>query len=525
VSDVALIRVDPGRPIGEVDPRIYGGFIEHLGRCIYGGIFDDGSPLSDEHGFRKDVLEALDQLSLTSLRWPGGLFANGYHWEDGIGPSDARPRRFDAAWRDEDSNRFGTDEFIQYCRALGTEPVICVNMGTGTPAEAQAWVEYCNSGGGTHWANLRRRHGSREPYTVRYWGLGNEMYGWYSIGGSGAEDYVKKATEFAKVMKAVDPSIQLISSGMNGWSRWDRIVLEGLAFLVDFHSIHLYTGSPDYYSNVLAPLQAERALIACRGLISAVRYQQRIPHPIHIAYDEWNVWFRAGNPPWGSLEGVPSSVRLEERYNLADALAVATFFSVFIRQCQTVRMANLAQMVNVLAPIITSERGLVLQAPYHVLRLYSTLMRGTAVDVHVRSDTYVFGPEQETSPWPHRVADLGPFDLVDAVAVTSDEGARLTMAVINRDLERTIRAEIVVADAPGPVAGVAHEINASTVAAEAPDGVTVVERGITGAGPGLAYSFPAHSLTLLRLELPVPTGPGRRPGLPDSAGPAVGDGN
>lgn len=515
MSGVALIKVDPGRRIGEVDPRIYGGFIEHLGRCIYGGIFEEGSPLSDERGFRRDVLGALDRLALTSLRWPGGLFANGYHWEDGIGPRESRPRRFDVTWRDEDSNRFGTDEFLQYCRALRTEPAICINMGTGTLAEAQAWVEYCNSSGNTHWADLRRRNGSEEPYQVKYWGLGNEMYGWYSIGALAAEEYVAKATEFAKVMKGVDPSIQLISSGMNGWSRWDRIVLEGLAPLVDFHSIHLYTGSDDYYSNVFAPHQAERALIACQGLITAIRYQQRIPHPVHIAYDEWNVWFRAGNPPWGSLEGIPPEMRLEEQYTLSDAIAVATFFNVFIRQCQTVRMANLAQMVNVLAPIITSKRGLILQPIYHVFRLYSEHMRGTAVDVHVNGETYTLTPEEETSPWPHRVADLGPFTLLDAVAVTNSEAGTLTLAVINRDLERDVPAAILIGGTARPVNGAAYEINASTVGAmnsvEAPEAVTVAERGATTVGSGSTYSFPAHSLTVLRLELPLSTGPATAP--------------
>ncbi len=377
-------------------------------------------------------------------------------------------------------------------------------MGTGTLSEAQAWVEYCNSPGNTHWANLRRRNGSEEPYRVRYWGLGNEMYGWYSIGGQGPEDYVKRATEFAKVMKAVDPSIQLISSGMNGWSRWDRTVLEGLAPIVDFHSIHIYTGSHDYYSNVLAPHQAERAVVACQGLVSAIRYQQRIPHPIHIAYDEWNVWFRAGDPPWGSLEEVPSEARPEERYTLSDALAVATFFNVFIRHCQTVRMANLAQMVNVLAPIITSDQGLILQPSYHVFRLYSRLMRGSAVDVHVICDTYALSPEEETSPWPHRVADLGPFKLLDAVAVTDSDAGTLTLAVVNRDLTRNMEAAVEIADVACPVPGAAYEIYASTVGTvnseEAPRAVTVTERGAVSLGSTSTYRFPAHSLTLLRLQ-------------------------
>src|SRR5215472_1542020 len=499
----ALIRVDLERAIGTIDQRIFGAFIEHLGRCIYGGIFDEGSPLSNERGFRTDVLAAVRELRPPVLRWPGGNFVSGYHWTDGIGPRDARPRRIELAWGSEESNRFGTDEFIAYCRELDTQPFICINMGTGTLDEAQAWVEYCNSTGNTYWANLRRSNGSDEPYGVKSWGLGNEMYGWFSIGGLGAEDYVKKATEFAKVMKAADPSIRLVSSGMNGWSRWDRIVLDRLAPLVDFHSIHIYTGSHDYHSNVFAPYQAERALIACQGLISAIRYQQHIPHQIHIAYDEWNVWFRAGSPPWGSLEGVPSEMRLEETYTLSDALAVATHFNVFIRQCQTVRMANLAQMVNVLAPIITSKQGLLLQSPYHVFHLYSRLMRGSAVDVHVDCDAYTLTPEEETSPWPYRVADLGPFKFLDAVAVTDSGAGNVTLAVINRDLTRYVEAAIVIADAAGPVHAVAYEINASSVAAENsfedPQSVTVMERGAISLGSSSIYRFPAHSLTVLRL--------------------------
>lgn len=506
MSDVATgrITVNPSRKIGEVDPRIYGGFIEHLGRCIYGGVVDEGSTLSDELGVRRDVLAALRELRVPILRWPGGLFANGYHWQDGVGPRAARPRRFDFTWRQEDSNRFGTDEFIQYCRALATEPVLCINMGTGSLAEAQAWVEYCNSSGNTEWANLRRRNGFEEPFHVKYWCLGNEMYGWYSIGAMAAEEYVKRATEFAKTMKAVDPSIQLISSGMNGWSRWDRIVLDGLAPLVDWHSIHLYTGSHDYYSNVFAPLQAERALLACQGLITAVRYQQRIAHQIRIAYDEWNVWFREGNPPWGSQDDVPSVVKLEERYTLADALAVATFFNVFIRMCRTVGMANLAQMVNVLAPILTTPNGVVLQTSYHAFRLYSTHLRGIAVDVHVEGDTYSMRPEEETSNWPHRVADLGPFTLLDAVAVIDAGDGGLALAVINRSLSVDVRARVVIAERAKRLEAVAYELNASDAgainSADQPHAVEVAVRPVASFQSGFEYCFPAHSLTVLILK-------------------------
>jgi len=309
---MARIGIDLNRRMGSVDRRIFGNFIEHLGRCIYGGIFEEGSSLSDERGYRRDVLEAVRPLRVPVLRWPGGNFVSGYHWLDGVGPVHDRPRRSELAWYAEESNRFGTNEFIEYCRRIGAEPYICVNMGTGTMDEAQGWVEYCNGTGHTSWANLRRQHGHPEPHRVRYWGLGNEMYGGWQIGSLSAQDYVKKARTFALVMKRTDPTIELIGCGHNGWSDWDAVVLEALAPVVDYHSIHLYTGQPDHYANVFQSHQAERAIRICSALIEQVRLAQRIDHPIHIAFDEWNVWYRTRSHE-DRVGGV------EERYNLSDA--------------------------------------------------------------------------------------------------------------------------------------------------------------------------------------------------------------
>ncbi len=487
---MARIKIDLDRRIGPVDPRIYGGFIEHLGRCIYGGIFDEGSPLSDEHGFRRDVLEALRALHLPVLRWPGGNFVSGYHWLDGVGPVEKRPRRMELAWHAEESNRFGTDEFIQYCRTLGVEPYICVNMGSGTMDEAQAWVEYCNGTGNTYWANLRRQNGHAEPYNVKYWGLGNEMYGAWQIGALTAEDYVKKAREFAKVMKWTDPGIQLVSCGLDGLHDWDRIVIEGMAQYVDYHSIHIYTGSHDYYSNVLSAHQAERALHNCQAIIDHVRYQQKIRRPLHIVYDEWNIWFRT-----------ESDTGLEERYTLADALADATYLNIFIRNCRTVTMANLAQMVNVIAPIITSKDGLLLQTIYHPLRLYAGFMQGTALDCYVESEVYDLKPEAETSRWPHRVADLGPFKLLDVAATCDVSAGRITLAVVNRDPERAHATTIQLADLA--IASVdAYEVNGAGPnvinSFEQPQAVTVQEKKEISAGAStFEYRFPPHSVTIL----------------------------
>jgi alpha-N-arabinofuranosidase len=489
---LATIKIDLDRVIGAVDRRIFGGFVEHLGRCIYGGIYDEGSPLSDADGFRQDVLEAARALRMPLLRWPGGNFVSGYHWQDGIGPKDRRPRRIELAWHGEESNRFGTDEFIQYCRTLGTEPYICVNLGTGTIDEAQAWVEYCNGTGNTYWANLRRENGHPEPYGVRYWGLGNEMYGQWQLGALPSDEYTRKAVEFAKVMKLTDPAIQLVSCGQNGWQDWDRIVLEGLAPYVDYHSIHLYTGSSDYDQNVFAPHQAERAIKICQALIDQVRYNQQISHPIAIAYDEWNVWYRA--------RGAES--RLEERYDLADALAVATYLNIFVRHCPSVKVANLAQLVNVIAPIFSSPLGLYLQTIYHPLRLIAEHTRALALDVFVDSPTASLPAEPAGAGRLTRIADLGPFKLLD-VAATGDETRReLTLVVVNRHRSDAIPATIRLTDGVfGPEVRVS-EVNGpdvgSTNSFEQPNLVGVAERVLPAQGSDLEYRFPAHSVSVLR---------------------------
>ncbi|MCD6288877.1 MAG: alpha-N-arabinofuranosidase [Anaerolineae bacterium] len=484
---VARIKIDIDRRLGRIDPLIYGQFVEHLGRCIYGGIYEEDSPLSDERGFRLDVLEAAKGLHPTILRWPGGNFVSGYHWEDGIGPKDQRPRRLELAWHAEESNRFGTDEFIEYCRALGAEPYICINLGTGTLNEARNWVEYCNGTGDTYYANLRRRNGHPEPYNVKYWGLGNEMYGHWQMGHKPAEEYARYAREAAKLMKRVDPSIKLISCGWDGLSDWDRIVLEVLAPYVDYHSIHLYTGSSDYYTNVFQPHHAGRMIEACQALIETIRYRQGIEHPIRIAFDEWNVWFRARGE-----QG------LEERYTLADALAVSAYLNEFQRHPQAVGMANLAQMVNVIAPIFTQPDGLFRQAIYYPLMLYAEHSQSIALDAWVACDTFVFSEEPEDK----RLRGLGPFPYLDVSATLSEAGTLLTLAVINRHRDQAMPTEIDLGgwEPTGPAA--IYMINADDANAINDFGVERV--GITEGQAEVAkrftYEFPAHSLAVMVMK-------------------------
>ena len=428
------IAIDPGRVLGQVDRNVFGGFVEHLGRCIYGGLYEEGSPLSDDRGFRKDVLSLLRELRMGVLRWPGGNFVSNYHWRDGIGPKDERPPRPELAWGGTESNRYGTDDFLAYCEELGTQPYVCLNMGTGTLEEALAWVEYCNGERDTYWANKRREYGRAEPYRVRLWGLGNEMYGDWQIGAMSADEYVREATRWARALKSLDHDIELVSCGNTGWDEWDRIVIEGMSRLVEYHSIHLYTGGEDYWTNVLQPHQAERAIRSAIAHIRHTAYLHEIENPPKIAYDEWNVWYRK------------MTVDLAERYTFADALAVGTYLNIFIRNSDWVKMANLAQMVNAIAPIVTTAETATVQPIYYPVLLHARAALRDAVDV------YVYGPHLEPvwpdSPgqWPYTVGDLGPFTVIDAAASVSANKDKLAVTLVNRHPVRQETAEIVLRD-------------------------------------------------------------------------------
>ena len=380
---MAHIDVLTGRPIGTVDRRIFGSVTEHLGRCVDGGVVDEASPGS----FRADVLAAVRDLGVTNVRWP--LTS---------GPGAGEP------------GRYGTSEFLAWCVAAGVEPVLGLNMDTGSLDDALAWVEYCNGSTGSHWARRRRADGYAEPFGVRYWGLGREMHRRRT-----AADYVSLARQWASALKRLDPGIRLISCGQTGMDDWDRDVIDGLARHVDMHGIHLYTGSADYWSNLLAPHYAERALSVAGALIDRARYLQHVEHEVSVACDEWNVWYRTEDG------------QLEERYTLADALAVATWLNVFVRQSWTVRMANQARLVNALAPIVTSRDGLLSQAIYHPFQLMAAASEQVAVDTYTDSGAHIHR-DRAGDRWPHRVGDLGLFQRLD-VAATADSGRSQAVAV------------------------------------------------------------------------------------------------
>ena len=337
----ASLTIFPSMRLNKINRNIYSGFTEHMGRCIYGGIYDPSNPnkdLIDGNGFRLDVIEALKPLKIPCFRYPGGNFCATYHWLDGVGPREKRPARPELAWESIETNHFGTDEFMLWCKAMNAEPYLCFNFGTGTLDEALAWLEYCNGTKNTYYANMRRKNGHEAPYNVKYWALGNEMWGDWQISQMTAENYAHKALQWAKALKLLDSSIELVLCGREGPCEWDVKVLkhclresgiddlgEMRVPLIDMHSIHLYTASDDHYKNVTGPLAGERAIDCIESYIDLCYYENKIPatqkRPT-ICFDEWNVWWP---------QRAPGTKGAEESYTLSDALAVGVWLNMFVR--------------------------------------------------------------------------------------------------------------------------------------------------------------------------------------------------
>lgn len=435
----AVVTVDPTVIDGVLDQRVFGGLVEHVGRSIYGGVTRSVNGLFPPELVRQDVLDALRDMRVSVVRWPGGNFASGYDWRDGVGPVDQRPVRSNLSWLEEEPNTFGTNEFLAWAAELGAEPYLVVNMGSGSIDLAQAWVEYCNGSGNTYWANLRRSHGREEPYGVRYWGLGNEMYGEWQIGQMDVHEYVKKAREFSKVMLWTDPDIELVSCGRDGISDWDRVVIEELAEYVRWHSIHVYTGSTDYWTNVLSPHHVARAVRNVSSIIERVRYVKRLPHRIHVALDEWNVAYRTMDEV-GWRDHFRAA--LDERYNLSDTVAVSTFLTTFVKLHRELRMANLGQLINALGALVTNEEQVLRQGIYHAFALFSRNAQEFVTPVTVHSRQKDLPVSEEVGPRTFRIGDLGPFDVLDAAATVNVHGDELAVWLVNRDPASPTRVEV-----------------------------------------------------------------------------------
>jgi alpha-N-arabinofuranosidase len=438
----ATATLSRDRRIGTVDPRLYGSFLEHLGRAIYGGIYEPGHPQADNRGFRTDVAALVRDLHVPIVRYPGGNFVSGYDWEDGVGPLHARPRRLDLAWRSLETNAFGTDEFIAWCRSVGTEPMLAVNLGTRGPDAARALVEYCNHPGGTAWSDRRRANGAASPHNVRVWCLGNEMDGPWQICSRTADEYGRIACETAKVMKWVDPTIELVSCGssnssMKSFGSWDRTVLEHTYEHVDYLSLHQYYAKHGDTAALLANSELmERQILDIIRICDDVKARKQSAKSVNLSFDEWNVWYhsRAADAQMAPWQEAPPM--LEDIYTFEDALLVGGMLIKLIKHADRVKMACLAQLVNVIAPIMTTTGGGAWrQTIYYPFLHASVFGRGVALDVAPVSACYT-----------DKAAGEVPY--LDAVATIDDASGAVTLFALNRHPSASLTLDVDARDLP-----------------------------------------------------------------------------
>ncbi|MGB7160811.1 MAG: alpha-L-arabinofuranosidase C-terminal domain-containing protein [Tepidisphaeraceae bacterium] len=489
----AHVNLDTRRTIGEISPLLFGGFAEHMGRCIYEGIYDPQSPHADERGYRSDVLAALKQWNLAVLRYPGGNFVSNYNWRDGVGPRSGRPRRRELAWQSIETNQFGTDEFLDYCRCLGCQPMLGLNFGTGTIRDAADLVEYCNAPAGTEIADLRVAHGHREPYGVKYWCLGNEMDGPWQMGALSAEQYGQKAREAAKLMRAHDPSIKTILCGSSGpgmstFPQWDRTALEIAWEQSDYLALHNYATNyeNDTPSFLAYAKEFERHVDTLATLLRETKQKLNSKRDVFLSWDEWNVWYKDRNGAGGWAQ----APRLcEEVYNLEDALVVAQWLSVFLRKCDVLKIACIAQIVNVISPMLTTRNGLLKQSTYYPFELFARHARGTSLAADVKS------PRYETKRF-------GEMPVLDVSASFDPAAGKGAVFLVNRSLGKALATEIVWDDKPpARVTGIRQLVGIDPKAAnsfERPD--VIVPEDVPApqiAGGNLRIDLPPLSFTMI----------------------------
>jgi alpha-L-arabinofuranosidase len=494
MNAAAKIHLDTQFNAGMVDRRIFSGFLEHLGRAIYEGVYDPGNSLSDERGFRRDVLDALGSLRMPLVRYPGGNFVSCYDWRDGVGPRDKRPSRPDLAWKSTESNAFGTDEFMQWCALLNSAPMMAVNLGTGTAQSAAALLEYCNLPRGTQWADLRAANGRAEPYGVKTWCLGNEMDGPWQAGHCPAEEYASRADQAGKLMKSLDPSIELVVCGSSGrgmptYMEWDRRVLEYCWEGVDYISAHRYSsnnrGDSGWY--LAEGLEIERVISDYRALLNYIRALKKTDKRVYLSFDEWNAWYREMNGD-GGWKQAPHL--LEEKYNLEDALVCAQYLNSFIRNADLVKIACLAQIVNVIAPVLTRNDGVLLQSIYYPFMFYAQHASGLSLTPSISSPTYKAG-------------ERGDVPVLDASATFDPRTGAAAIFLVNRDQKNGLNVDLELADATFEKLTGADAFTSSDLKAcntwEAPQTLRVSHAEAASLFPSAArVKLPPQSMTVLR---------------------------
>ncbi|MEJ2054028.1 MAG: alpha-L-arabinofuranosidase C-terminal domain-containing protein [Calditrichaceae bacterium] len=487
----AKIKIDVSRTIGEIDPNIYGVFMEPInfsGRrmglpdtamfsTLYGPLYDPSSPLADENGFRKDYIEAMKELKITNMRWPGGNFVMGYDWKDGIGPKDERPTRINLAWGGIENNQVGTDEWIALNEAIGSENVICVNLGLATILDAANWVEYCNYKGGTYYSDLRIKYGHRQPYNIKIWDLGNEVDGEpWDLGHKNADDYVKIAREAAKAMKAVDNKIKLIASGSSyyedtgKWVDWNRKVLTGLGDKIDYISIHRYwERSDDYYTFMgQSAMDFEEKVKIPAAEIKMVKAKKGFENPIYISFDEWGTFGR----------------------NFLSVLPIAQCLNSFIRHADVVKMTNFTMLTSLLSS--DRENGSFKSPLFYTFKLFSNNCRGKSIDTYVECDTF-------------NTDKFKGIPFLDVTSVFSEETNTVYINVVNRHQTSAVKTEVL--STSGKFSGKAEYslMNANSIdepfSFSKQEDYKPVTNEINIKGNKLIYSFPAHSYTQIKVKI------------------------
>ena len=491
--------------IAKIDDRVYSAFLEHLGRAIYSGIHEPDHPTADKDGMRGDVAQLVRDLKIPFVRYPGGNFVSAYNWEDGIGPVEQRPVRLDLAWHTSESNRVGIHEFAAWCKTVNTEMMLAINLGSRGLDEARNFVEYVNGPTGSYWGDLRKKNGHADPFNVRLWCLGNEMDGPWQVGHKTAEEYGRLANETAKTLRAFDKSLELIvcgssNSDMKTYPEWERIVLEHTYESVDHISLHMYFANrAKNTANYLALNHKLDTYIATiESTINLVKSNKRSKHKVNISFDEWNVWYHSNvqdREILGGNKGWPHAPRLlEDIYNFEDVLQVGCILNTFIRRSNIVKIACIAQLVNVIAPIMTEPGGdawrQTIYYPYYFASIYG---RGTALQLAVHSPGYDAD-----------IADNVPF--VDASGVHNEEENTLTFFIVNRNGQESIDTAISL-QGFGPATLIDHQVmtHADLEAANTlKNQGNVVPRKGTGAkveDGSLHVTLPPYSYQMIRLKV------------------------
>ncbi|WP_037271690.1 alpha-N-arabinofuranosidase [Ruminococcus flavefaciens] len=431
----AKITINTSNIIGDIDPRIYGSFIEHLGRAVYGGIYEPSHESADDMGFRKDVMELVKTLNVPVVRYPGGNFVSNYNWEDGIGDRAKRPRKLELAWNSIETNEIGVDEFQEWVKRAGSELMMAVNLGTRGAEDARNLVEYCNLETDTYYADLRRKNGFEKPFGVKLWCLGNEMDGDWQIGHKTAQEYARLACETAKLMKLTDPTIELVACGSSGplmptFGEWERTVLRECYDHVDYVSMHSYYGNPDNDTAdfLASSMDMEQFIIDTAKICDEIKEEKKSDKDIMLSFDEWNIWFHSNEQDKKIEHWQVAPPLLEDIYNVEDALVVGCLLITLLRHCDRVKIACLAQLVNVIAPIMTETGGRTWVQTIYYPFLYSSVNgRGKALRTVCECGTYNTKNHSNV-----------PF----IESITVDNGSGITLFAVNRSSDESCELEL-----------------------------------------------------------------------------------